>query len=89
MRLHHRLRRPERVVGTPACPACPGRRDGHVLLISRQLLDGTVLREASYPTACDVCGALPENVIEVVEVVIEQHDDLAHLSAAAFHLDPR
>ena len=69
MKLHARLRRLERTTVDADCPACRERRGWTVLLTARRLPDGTVAPVEGEPQPCVRCGQVPEQIIEVVEVI--------------------
>jgi hypothetical protein len=79
VRLHSRL---QRLGGrNDGCPACRDRRGRIVIVTSRRLLDGTTVPHGEWPTPCEQCGELPEQIIEIVEAVAEPQKDVAHLAA--------
>ena len=71
MKLSNRLRRLERSVPDPGCPACRDRRGRHVFVSARQEADGTLTYLEGQPELCGRCGAVPEFVIEVVEAIVD------------------
>ncbi len=77
MRIRARLVRLERAAGAAGCPACRDRRGRAVLHCGREQRDGSVRFEQPEPMPCPRCGEEPEEVVEVVEVVIETREDLA------------
>jgi hypothetical protein len=78
-RLNARLRKLEQNVITVGCPECGHRRVYATLHVSRQLVDGTVVSEGPEPSPCGRCGEVPEQVIHVVEVVVNDRADLTRL----------
>ncbi len=81
MRMRARLVRLERTAGAAGCPACRDRRGRVVLHCGREQRDGSVRFESPEPMPCPRCGEVPEEVVEVVEVVIEAREDLARWEA--------
>ncbi len=81
MRIRARLARLERTAGVSGCPACGDRRGRVVLHCGREQRDGSVRFERPGPMPCPRCGEVPEEVVEVVEVVIETREDLARWAA--------
>jgi hypothetical protein len=79
-RLHTRLRRLEAAVPT-GCPACRDRRGGTLLQISQQNPDGTLRSVTGEPQPCEHCGDVPEEVIELVEVVVSSREELERFRA--------
>ena len=72
MRLHARLRRLEQqLLAEHGCPACRHRQGLTLLLVARQLPDGTLVSETQKPAPCTVCGQVPEQIIEVILKVVE------------------
>ena len=72
MRLRVRLQRLERDKGTDrSCPACRPRRGLTALVDVTPMPEGMVAGAADAPLPCERCGAVPESVVEVVEVVVE------------------
>jgi hypothetical protein len=72
--LDGRLRRLEAAV--PAgCPACRDRRGRELLHIRRQNLDGTCSSVNGEPLPCERCGNVPEELIEMVEVVVSTREE--------------
>ena len=69
MNLRARLQRLERTTVVAGCPACRERRGRTVLLTARRLPDGTVPLVDGEPRPCVRCGQIPEQIIEVVEVI--------------------
>jgi hypothetical protein len=82
MRIRGRLARLERRVGT-GCPDCRHRRGHSVLQIGRQVPDGTVRWVTEAPWPCARCGQGPEEVIEVVEVIIHSREERERLPPEA------
>jgi hypothetical protein len=83
MRLRGRLKRLERGLAADAgCTACRDRRGLVVLVGARQLADGSVVEEEDGPAACARCGEVPEQVLQIVEVVVEGWEDVARLKEA-------
>ena len=79
-RLNARMRRLEHTL--PAgCPACRHRRGLMVVRTSRQQPDGTIVRGECNPPPCPRCGQVPEQILEIVEVVVETREDLERLAA--------
>jgi hypothetical protein len=70
MNLHNRLRRLERDVGT-GCPAC---RDRRGLVVVRRRRQGTSLPWLE-PSSCVRCGEVPEQVLELEEIVITSRQE--------------
>ena len=67
-----RLQRLERNKGIDrGCPACRARRGLIAMVDATPLQDGAVAYSADLPEPCERCGAVPESVVEVVEVVVE------------------
>jgi hypothetical protein len=78
MRIGGRLARLERAVGT-GCPECRHRRGHSLLQVGRQEPDGTVRSATEAPRPCARCGQVPEEVIEVVEVIIHSREERERL----------
>ena len=72
MKLRARLQRLERNTVAAGCPACRDRRGRIVLRTATPLPDGTVVWDEDEPKPCMRCGLIPEQIIEVVEVVVEE-----------------
>ena len=69
--LRGRLNRLERaILPSGGCPACRDRRGRVVVHTCRQMADGSMRPDGDAPQPCDVCGEAPEEVIEIVEVVV-------------------
>ena len=73
MRLRHRLRRLERRLGGrgDGCPACRHRRGRSVLVTPRE---GDGPPPHDWPEPCPRCGDVPEQLIEIIEEVVETHE---------------
>ena len=74
MRMHGRLTRLERAAGVgrdDGCPACHDRRGRIVVTASQRLPDGTTAPEGDWPAPCEQCGAMPEQIIEMVKPVLD------------------
>ena len=72
MRLRARLQKLEHNTAIDrGCPACRARRGLIAIVDVTPLPDGTVAYPADAPQPCERCGAVPESVIEIVEVVVE------------------
>ena len=74
MRFQARLRRLEKQLPAAGCPGCCDRRGRSAFVAARQWPDGTVAWEEDGPPPCAGCGAIPELIIEVIEVVVESRD---------------
>lgn len=48
------------------CPGCY-HRDRIVIMQTRQNLDGTLTHDPPMPTPCEVCGRVPEQIIQIME----------------------
>jgi hypothetical protein len=80
VRLDSRLRRLEADV--PAgCPACRHRRGRELLHIFRQNPDATRSSVTGEPQPCERCGDVPEEVIELVEVVVSTREEWKRVRA--------
>jgi hypothetical protein len=76
VRLRHRFKRLEGSIGPgPGYPGCRDRTGRVALVGSRRLPDGTTTPEGDRPAPCERCGEIPEQIIEVVEVVVETWED--------------
>jgi hypothetical protein len=75
-RLNARLRRLEATVAAAGCPAGRDRRGRVVLRTTRQSAEGKVLSDDE-PRPCGLCGEVPEEDIEIVEVVVATRDEVA------------
>ena len=82
MNLRTRLQRLERLKINTGCPACRDRRGRAVFLTARQLPDGTVVPVDEEPKPCARCGQVPEQIIEIVEVIVKARTDLPKSGAA-------
>lgn len=80
MSLRTRLHRLEGHAVARGCPACRERSGQVVLVTYRELPGGAVAPYADGPTPCPRCGEVPEQVIEVIEVVVESREDVAALT---------
>jgi hypothetical protein len=80
-RLNARLRRLEQIEGVGGCPACRDRRGRVAVHTYRQMADGSVRPHGDAPQPCDVCGEVPEEVIEIVEVVVSTREECQRLLA--------
>ena len=82
MRLQYRLKRLEQCLGRREgdCPACRDRRGLVVVVGSRRLPDGTTTAKGEWPALCETCGEVPEQLIEIVEAVVETHEDVEPLA---------
>jgi hypothetical protein len=78
MRISGRLSRLERRVGT-GCLDCRHRRGYAFVHISRQAPDGSAHGEKEAPRPCSRCGQVPEEVIEVVEVMVGSREERERL----------
>jgi hypothetical protein len=79
-KLGARLLRIERLL--PAgCPDCRHRRDLIWIHTACEEPDGTVVDSEGAPLSCGRCGSVPEQILEIVEVVVESREDLARLYA--------
>jgi hypothetical protein len=89
-RLDARLRRLECMTSVLGCPACEDRRGRLWIRTSRQQPDGTVIHGGDAPVPCVHCGLVPEQILEIIEVVVESREDLARLDANTLtHSDGR
>jgi hypothetical protein len=79
--LRSRLSRLERGTAEIGCPACRARRGLFALSTGRQRADGTVVLEGERPRPCTRCGEIPEQFVEVMEVVIETREELKRWEA--------
>ena len=79
--LDARLRRLEQTVGPAGCPACQDRRGRSFLWTCRELVDGTRVHKRDLPTPCPACGGVPEQIVEVIEVVVETREDVERVKA--------
>jgi hypothetical protein len=71
MNLRRRLQRLEKVIhGHDGCPVCRPRCRRPVFLSVSRLADGTVVDVGERPAPCPRCGQVPEQIIEVVEMVV-------------------
>jgi hypothetical protein len=77
-KLDARLLRLERVQ-LAGCPDCRERRGLIWIHTSREVPDGMVVHSEGTPLPCARCGLVPEQVLEIVEVVVESREDLARL----------
>jgi hypothetical protein len=82
MRIAARVARLERHPGA-GCPACRDRRGDLVLHVRRQKTDGTVHPVTGAPQPCGRCGQVPEEVIDVVEVIINTREERERLPPEA------
>ena len=69
MNLRARLQRLERSRVVAGCPACRERRGRTVLLTAQRLPDGTLAPGEDEPQPCVRCGQIPEQIIEIIEVI--------------------
>jgi hypothetical protein len=83
VRAKARLARLERELGNPGCPACRDRRRFSVVVEIEDLPDGTVRDLAPRPAACDVCGEIPEQIIEIAYVVVTTREEVDRLADRA------
>ena len=74
VRLDSRLRRLEAAVPT-GCPACRDRRGRAFFRFYRQFPDGTVVPADAAPLRCERCGEVPEEVVELIEVVVSPREE--------------
>ena len=72
MRIRAILARLERRLGVGGCPFCRSRRHDTMLVAAEPTHDeiNTVLE--AYPAPCPYCGDVPEQVIELTEVVVAE-----------------
>jgi hypothetical protein len=75
MRLDHRLRRLEAAVLT-GCTGCRDRLGSTLLHIRQQNPDGTLRSVSGEPRPCQRCGKVPEDVVELIEVVVPTREEL-------------
>jgi hypothetical protein len=80
-----RIRRLEQQIGPGRCPACHDRRGRVMLVAARQLPDGTIVPRDPEPTACARCGKGPEEIIEIIEVVVDSRDAAARILGGSSH----
>ena len=72
MRVRARLQRLERDKGIDrSCPTCRPRRGLAAMVDVTPMPEGMVADAADAPMPCERCGAVPEAVVEIVEVVVE------------------
>ena len=77
MRLRTRLNsleamaRRKHLLSPHGCAACRGRWGLDALVSCEQLPDGTLGPGRDRPLPCAACGRIPERIIEIVEVVVE------------------
>jgi hypothetical protein len=70
MRLRTRLRRLEQLIRVDlGCPACRSRRGQSVSVETQRQPDGTTTSLGDWPKSCDVCGKIPEMILEIVRPV--------------------
>jgi hypothetical protein len=82
MKLRHRLGRLEQRL--PAgCPACRHRRGLVALVTARGEPDASWGAREDEPRPCAACGEVPEQIIEIVELVIDSRSEVARPSADA------
>jgi hypothetical protein len=74
MNLHNRLRRLEQAVGT-GCPAC---RDRRGVVVVRRRRQGMSL-PWDEPAPCPRCGEVPEQILEIEEVVVTTREEAQRL----------
>jgi hypothetical protein len=75
MNLRNRLRRLERDAGAAGCPAC---RDLRGLVVVRRVRHGTSLPWEE-PAPCPRCREVPEQILEIEEVVVTTREEVAQL----------
>jgi hypothetical protein len=85
VRLDTRLRRPEAAVPV-GCRARSDRRRSALLHIHPQNPDGTISSETDDPQPCERCGEVPEEIIEIVDVLVETHEAASPWRAGAVTL---
>jgi hypothetical protein len=71
MSLRTRLQRLEQSIVDAGCLACRDRRGRIMLLTAEQQPDSTVAVVEGKPTPCARCGQVPEQIIEVIELVVD------------------
>jgi hypothetical protein len=64
------------------CPACRDRRGFVVLVQAHENAEGAVVPGEPEPEPCARCGAIPERVVQIVEVVVTSHKEAATLQAS-------
>jgi hypothetical protein len=67
---------PEESVGPAGCPACHRRRGRSFIRSSHELPDGTRIPHRELPPSCPACGEVPEQIVEIVEVMVETREAL-------------
>lgn len=72
MSLRSRLLRLERNMVDAGCPGCRDRRGRIVLLTARRQPDGKVVVQEQEPQPCVHCGQVPEQIIEVIEIIVDE-----------------
>jgi ssDNA-binding Zn-finger/Zn-ribbon topoisomerase 1 len=78
VKLQARLRRLERDLGTPDCPECRERRGQTVLCRVRDGEDEQGVG-SDWPAPCPRCGEVPEQIIEIVEVLVTTREEVERL----------
>ena len=76
-----RLRRLEQGVGPAGCPACRDRRGLSFPWTCQELPDGTRVPKRDPPPPCTACGEIPEEIVEIIEVVVETREDVERVKA--------
>lgn len=87
MTLRTRLGRLEQRVGgrDDACPACRDRRGRIVMTTSQRMPDGTTAPQGDWPAPCAACGAVPEQLVEIVMPVVDAHGEAADRPGRTTH----
>lgn len=71
MRIRAILAKLERRLGAGDCPFCRSRRRDTVLMAAEPLPSETSNALEAYPAPCPRCGNIPEQVIELAEVILD------------------
>jgi hypothetical protein len=50
-----------------------------MVLSAHEQADGTVVSSDPEPEPCARCGQVPERIVQIVEVVVTSHDEVARL----------
>ena len=70
MRIRAILAKLERRLGVGGCPCCRSRRHDTLLVAAEPTQDEINTALEAYPDPCPRCGDIPEQVIELTEVVV-------------------
>jgi hypothetical protein len=47
----------------------------------QELPDGSRVHERDLPSSCPACGEVPEEIVEIIEVIVETRTDMERLKA--------